>query len=517
MGNHFFCGLVTLIVLMTSSLSGQDISNATVQVTGASTARSEGQRWADVISVKDFGAVGDGRDDSDAIQRALNSTANFILLPVGNYRVTKTLTIIGSKTLSGPSGGSQAFQHATIYHDPTSNGELFNITSDEQEGVCLKNFNITGGNGSFAIRSSRNYVRFEYIHMEPYTGGGVQLLSTGKGSSSSKLINCQWVGPAYPTNYTGFEINVNGGDVRLQGCTAIRGAIGINIIQGQTIFLDGCSLNKQAIACGYSNASQFNTCGIKLTGSSYKQAISIRNSYIEACTNGIYVESCESLTVQDNLIDDAGVSGPDGNGNSCINLKNSNCKNISILNNRIIAQSNGTGTNPFYVIRLNDAKNVLFFNNYIEHPGDYSAVYYLLSPHVQYQLANSIVIPNTELVAADYTPNGPMCEIFGGEISGTSWVYPSLSGSWITTNSPVQYRRDASGFVHLQGCAESGSTGTIIFTLPIGYRPSTQQSFIVNTANTPGVVTVFTNGNVVLMSGAGAGVYLSSIAFSTTS
>src|SRR5690242_7246969 len=74
-----------------------------------------------LISVKDFGAVGDGvADDSSAIQDALDYAASsfgsgfppsgrayappIVLFPVGCYRLTKTLNVYNGLTLKGQGG-----------------------------------------------------------------------------------------------------------------------------------------------------------------------------------------------------------------------------------------------------------------------------------------------------------------------------------------------------------------------------------------------------------------------------
>ena len=50
------------------------------------------ERPSSVVSVLDFGAVGDGvADDTAAIQRALNDTTAEVVFPAGTYRITKTL------------------------------------------------------------------------------------------------------------------------------------------------------------------------------------------------------------------------------------------------------------------------------------------------------------------------------------------------------------------------------------------------------------------------------------------
>lgn len=59
-----------------------------VTATGSTTARSLANRFADVVNVKDFGAVGDGvADDTAAIQAAINAGAN-IYFPNGIYIVS---------------------------------------------------------------------------------------------------------------------------------------------------------------------------------------------------------------------------------------------------------------------------------------------------------------------------------------------------------------------------------------------------------------------------------------------
>lgn len=56
----------------------------------------------DTVSVKSFGAVGNGiNDDTAALQAALNSVHKRIWFPIGTYRVTDTLVIPDGKVLSG--------------------------------------------------------------------------------------------------------------------------------------------------------------------------------------------------------------------------------------------------------------------------------------------------------------------------------------------------------------------------------------------------------------------------------
>jgi len=483
------------------------------------------------VSVLDFGAVGDGvTDDTAAIQAALNSGVPYVLLPPGTYLVTATLTIASANiTLAGQSGGTQAYQTATINHLAASTGPLFLLDSASNGGACLRNFNVTGGNGSFCIVSSRPYVRYEYIHMEPYNGGGIQLLgavSGSGGSSSSTIKECQWVGPPSPTAYTGFEIDVNGGDVELDHVTAIRGAIGINVKQGQTILIKRPSCTKQTrnpfvTGGAFSSATQFNTCGIKLSGTGPIQAATIEDGYIEVCDNGIYVVSVEVLTIKGNWIDDGGAAGTTGAwkayGNSAITLVDTNVKNVTIIGNNIHANSASdidNIANRFYALRFNNALNVILQNNYITTTGDYSALYYLTSSPSIYAIGNTHV-PSISFNSPSYDPSALLRNIVSHREGAKDWVAVTPQGAWVNSAGAAYYK-DQLGFVHISGGMSGGAAGTIMFILPVGFRPRQPEGFgVTGDAFTNAVVQVATNGEVIFRAGtAASGSYLSGVSFS---
>jgi len=84
--------------LFTAATTGASSGNG-----AAAVARTLADRFADVVNVLDFGAVGDGvTDDTAAIQAALNAApvlGGKIIFPVGTYKVTSTL-ILPSKSSS---------------------------------------------------------------------------------------------------------------------------------------------------------------------------------------------------------------------------------------------------------------------------------------------------------------------------------------------------------------------------------------------------------------------------------
>jgi hypothetical protein len=122
--------------------------------TGA-VSRSAQSKMRDIISVKDFGAVGDGvTDDTAAIQTALDRAAlgvNYgisVFIPPGKYRVTDTLTIDKSRVRLFGAG-----DESVLYFDPPSDEMVMllvqNADPDELIGyITLDHFafisNYTG-------------------------------------------------------------------------------------------------------------------------------------------------------------------------------------------------------------------------------------------------------------------------------------------------------------------------------------------------------------------------------------
>jgi len=88
-----------------------------------------------------------------------------------------------------------------------------------------------------------------------------------------------------------------------------------------------------------------------------------------------------------------------------------------------------------------------------------------------------------------------------------SWV--NYSTSW----DSAAYRKDVLGFIHLKGQVKNGTIGTDIFTLPVGYRPSTLLAFPAVSNAAFGYIQIRTNGTVACMVGNNASVGLTGITF----
>lgn len=97
--------------------------------------RSVSDKVREGVSVKDFGAVGDGlSDDTDSFQNALSAN-DCITIPSGSYLISGTLEIGNFKTLAG------AGQTAII----TCQSNSFDAIHVTGKGAFIHNFRIEGG------------------------------------------------------------------------------------------------------------------------------------------------------------------------------------------------------------------------------------------------------------------------------------------------------------------------------------------------------------------------------------
>jgi hypothetical protein len=94
-----------------------------LQAGAGAVTRTAQAKMRDVVSVKDFGAVGDGvTDDTVAIQAAINSNAGFLAVyfPSGTYKITAQITISNDRVMLYGNGAS-----SRILFVPTANAVCF--------------------------------------------------------------------------------------------------------------------------------------------------------------------------------------------------------------------------------------------------------------------------------------------------------------------------------------------------------------------------------------------------------
>ena len=89
-----------LTAKLATSSYGTGIINTILPLAGA-VARTQQERNADWVSVKDFGAVGDDSRDATSAFRAANSASLYIYVPEGTYKITDTLNLRDGTILMG--------------------------------------------------------------------------------------------------------------------------------------------------------------------------------------------------------------------------------------------------------------------------------------------------------------------------------------------------------------------------------------------------------------------------------
>lgn len=87
-------------------------------------------------------------------------------------------------------------------------------------------------------------------------------------------------------------------------------------------------------------------------------------------------------------------------------------------------------------------------------------------------------------------------------VSPESWIAPTLLNSWVnlgTVFQVAQYRRQGK-LITVRGIIKNGviTVNTVLFTLPVGYRPSTRRIFITDSATGDASLSVHDTGNVTI-------------------
>lgn len=99
--------------------------------------RTQHDKNSDTVSVKDFGAKGDGfTDDSDSFIAAINSSAKKIVIPVGEYIISKALNLKGNLEIIGGVGSVLKLKDG-VSKKP---GAIF----DKSDATIIENVKLSG-------------------------------------------------------------------------------------------------------------------------------------------------------------------------------------------------------------------------------------------------------------------------------------------------------------------------------------------------------------------------------------
>ena len=321
------------------------------QFTGQTT-RTVAAKLADVVSVKDFGAVGDGvADDTAAIQAAIDSFAPYsaftaeggnIYLPPGRFKLTASLDLTGKHGLALIGSGVLSTEIFASGNYPVISS--VNTSATPWNDGCIRDMTIRGGgntnanahgiytvftNGctieNIAIYSCKYGLnlnhswQFDISNVDAH-GGTTDRCDIGVYMGPTTLTNIDNAVTAYNITVkdcitAGFRI-VNGQGSKFVSCEAGAMPIGWHIGEPSTgtvlcqwLHVEGCLADSNS-TCGWRIAKgsatelsqmQFSNCW---SGNSADNLVFIANAndivfsnwqLVRATNHGIYAENCSKL------------------------------------------------------------------------------------------------------------------------------------------------------------------------------------------------------------------------------
>ena len=144
------------------------------------------ERLAQYVSVKDFGAVGDGvTDDTTAIQNAIDALVDnsILFVPTGNYKITSTLTI-GSVTVNRITIKGEGLNSIFAYAPSSASNLIENITGGTDNilicDICLSQTNSATVPGVSGVKldSGATVWNFERVYFQGFNTHGIDADST---------------------------------------------------------------------------------------------------------------------------------------------------------------------------------------------------------------------------------------------------------------------------------------------------------------------------------------------------
>ncbi len=364
---------IEVVSYRTGDINTADANAVTYTPAGTGAVQTTVQaKLRESVSVKDFGAVGDGvTDDTTAIQAAIDSLGNdggTILFPEGVYVISATLNLTKKTHLIGDGGyflnqftdNTYTVGGTTIKLKTGSNTDMLKVqldsasTGDDYRSHCsIRNIhffgnrsdaqspatrdNNTSGNG--IVISGVRYVTLENVIVTKCAEDGVVIQSHDYGSGAKSSNNLDIRGCAFHSNY-GRGILAAGGDNIMLGCT-----IGYNGNSG--ISASGFGLINNCLVWDNLGAGVF-------VASTTETPVLVGNKIYDNDLSGINIGSTDGhAVITGNMILRNGGGTTSGAENkSGIYIASTRTSGIIISGNEI---GNNTGTSQEYGVYFNSS------------------------------------------------------------------------------------------------------------------------------------------------------------------
>jgi polygalacturonase len=320
----------------TSTLNSSNASAITYNQGGTGAQdRNVQQKLQESVSVKDFGAVGDGvADDTAAIQAAIDAVSGgTVFFPFGTYYITGTVNVDSNCILD--------FDQSQI--NTNYNGILFSLIGADgarKENVVFRNGRFTattiGTGGQQAIQAMwANNVFVQNCEFTDF--GGVAVKFNG-GNSNVEVSHCKATDIGVISFYAegdGTTSNKGCYNVRFLYNTVSGFDYGIEAKQSSYVKIIGNTLTNGA--GGSTKYAILVTRDYSTGNEIVPRNIIITENSVDSCANfGIYTTTSADVIVSNNRVKDAGGQGIVVSG-----------AQLTVENNQVQA-SGGTGVSVNY-------------------------------------------------------------------------------------------------------------------------------------------------------------------------
>jgi hypothetical protein len=259
-------------------------SAATYTTTGVgAVSRLVSSKLGDVVSVKDFGAVGDGvTDDTAAIQDALTAGGK-VVVPTGTYKITSTLLLdvskasliaVGQVTFSMESIANtyiiQVYSTATYPNGSLKNGTNYvegitftgnyfanskgalvgHVTYDQTNEILFRNCTFSKFQVLVTFIDNAWRSRFDHCMFMQAVGGGQYIYFAPTATNAGEAMqfdHCGFFDPYAASSFT--ELYLYNGQWLFSGCSFGGGGwLRINLVNDANATLVNCNIEQQSTA-----------------------------------------------------------------------------------------------------------------------------------------------------------------------------------------------------------------------------------------------------------------------------
>jgi hypothetical protein len=318
----------------TTATVGNDSRLSFIATGTGATTRTLQNKLRDVVSVKDFGAVGDNStDDTAAIQAALNSGSKTIYCPSGTYKTTATLYIPDQVVFYGDYRGTTiqatGVSGAAIHTRLAAFNPLIPVFNVDQvlKDIIISGTCDTGVLWTCTVGSTIERVTITATCSNGFVvDGSFNCKFTQLNTAGSTITNaCFWAGRAFNANHVdGFQ-------------TATSCAV--------NFLADGIGLTSAPVNSPYVDVLTRTGSGVTLTGITLQRGVigmHLKDTGYGGWTiNSLYCEfvrlpvklggdddgvgqTCRSVTFNSSFFLAPAIDFPGGNSVSCIDIIRAN-------------------------------------------------------------------------------------------------------------------------------------------------------------------------------------------------